>query len=121
MANASIFIVTGTKFPSVTFNAATSTFTLGQAGDFRDMFNTGAICTATGTSTSNDGYYSVVSSIYSGGYTTVTVSSYAIGTSYPGTVPFVSSSAGTVIWFFAGALSVLNYWGVGYDATGTYN
>src|SRR5271154_4981123 len=102
MANASIHIVTGTKFPSVTFNPTTSTFTLGQAGNFTGMFNAGAICTATGTSTANDGYYQVISSVYSGGFTTVTVESYAVGTSYPGSVPFVSSGTGTVIWFYAG-------------------
>lgn len=94
-------VVSGTPFHSVTFDVGQSTFTL-TGGDFTSMFNVGAIFTVFGTSTSNDGYYIVSSSIFTSGNTVVTVTSYSTGTSYPGTVPFVSSSTGTVLWFISG-------------------
>lgn len=110
-------IVTGTPFAGVTFNTGTSTFTI-TGGDYTLMFNTGAILTVLNTSTSNDGYYETVSSTFSGGDTIVTVASYNVGTSYPGTVPFVSSPTGLAIWFYAGSLVITYYPGTGNGANG---
>jgi hypothetical protein len=96
---AAVHIVTGIPFPSTTFNASTSTFTLAGSTDYTNIFAPNYLMTVTGTSTSNDGYYQVLSSTYTGGHTVVTVESYSTGTAFPGTVPFVSSGSGTVIWF----------------------
>lgn len=99
-AGAAIHIVTGVPF-TTTPSAGTSTFTI-TGKNVTSMFNPNAILTITGTNTSNDGYYQVVSSTFTGGNTVVTVVSYSTGTAYPGTVPFVSSGAGLVIWFMQG-------------------
>jgi len=91
----SVYIVTGTPFP-VTFNNGTNTFTIA-GGDFTGMFITNQIITALG-GPPNGGYQKVVSSVYSGGNTVVTVNPYSIGTIYPGPATF-TTGGGTVIWF----------------------
>lgn len=96
-AGAAVNVVTGVPFSGATFNAGTSVFVV--SGDYTKIFISGAIIAVFGTSTTNDGYYQVVSSMFSGGDTNVTVMSYTPGSStHPGTTPFVSSGAGTALW-----------------------
>lgn len=95
-ATAAINIITGVPFPSTTFNVGTSVAVV--PGKHTDLLVANALVAVYGTSTSNDGYYEVLSSIYTGGNTEVTVASYTPGAStHPGTVPFVSSSSGTLL------------------------
>jgi hypothetical protein len=96
---AAVHIVTGIPF-SVTFNDSTNTFTI-TGHDYTSVFTAGSIITALG-GTPNGGYQQVTSSVFSGGNTVVTVSSYSVGTSYPGPATF-SAGSGTVIWFIAGS------------------
>lgn len=93
-----IHVVTGTPF-TATFINATNTFTV--PGDFTNMFAAGAILTALGGAP-NGGYREVVSSVFGSGVTTVTSTSYAIGTAYPGPATFTTGT-GSIIWFFAGS------------------
>src|SRR5271167_3032929 len=109
-------IVTGTPF-TITFNGGTNTFNI--PGDYTAMFNPGAILTVLGGSP-NGGYQAVTSSVFSGGNTVVTVSSYSAGTSYPGPATFTGSGAGNIIWFHGSdwtlqtVLSPLGYnWSMG--------
>jgi hypothetical protein len=99
MAGGTFNIVTGIPF-SVTFNNGTNTFTI-TGGDYTDMFNANALLTALGGSP-NGGYQQVISSVFSSGNTTVTVTPYAVGTSYPGPSTYTTGT-GTIIWFMSGA------------------
>ncbi len=87
-----VHIVTGTPF-SVTFVNGTNTFTI--PGNFTSVFVAQQILTVLGGSP-NGGYQSVSSSSFDGTNTTVTVSSYSTGTSYPGPATFTIGT-GTVI------------------------
>lgn len=93
-AGAAVTIVTGIPF-SVTFNNGTATFTI--SGNHTDYFATNQIITAVGGAP-NGGYQTVVSSLFSGGNTVVTVTPYSVGTAYPGPATY-STGSGTVISF----------------------
>src|SRR5271157_508459 len=93
---AAVAIVTGVPF-AATFNNGTATFTI--AGNQTSYFFTDALVTVPGGG-ANSGYQIVLSSVFSGGNTVVTVASYSTGTAYPGPATFTTGS-GTVLWFNA--------------------
>jgi hypothetical protein len=88
-------IVTTSTYTGVTFTVGGSTLTV--TGNHTRTFHPSVNFAVTGTSTTNDGNYTVVSSVLSGTNTVVTVIPNAFSPT-PGTVPFVTSSTGIITY-----------------------
>lgn len=106
---------TTTTFTGITFTVGGSVLAI--SGNHIRTFHQGVSFVVSGTSTSNNGSYLVVSSLFDGTNTQVTVTPNLFSTT-PGTLPFVTSTTGTITY---GPFGILPAMETGYVFGGPSN
>ncbi len=110
-------INTTTTITGITFSSGTGPATITVPGNYTTVLRQGVVFNISGTSTTNDGAYTVLSSSVSGSNTVVNVTPALLATT-PGTIPFVTSGTGTLTY---GPFKVMPSMPTGYNFGGLAN